>query len=59
MKYVMYEAYNRIAIGHKKHEKTALTWMPGCSQNSGIEPRIWMNEDTLSSRKMTWQREKE
>lgn len=31
----------------------ALTCIPGCSQNNGIDPRIWMKDETLSSRKIT------
>ena len=30
-----------------------LTLMPGCSQKRGMEPRIWMNDTTWSSRNTT------
>lgn len=39
---------------YKRHidSKDFCTWRPGCSQNRGIDPRIWRKDDTLSSRKI-------
>lgn len=44
-------------ISHKKKalEKRfrSTTWIPGCSQNRGMDPRICMKAETWSSRKIT------
>lgn len=31
----------------------SITWIPGCSQKRGMDPRICMKDETLSSRKIT------
>ena len=36
-----------------------ITCIPGCSQNNGMDPRICMKDETLSSRKITCLQQKE
>lgn len=35
------------------------TWIPGCSQKRGMDPRICMKDETWSSRKITCSRQKD